>query len=307
MKTNLLLILFTILFLSCSTRTKQQTSLKVNVKKEVNSIPYYLKIYEADSLYYIKNFKGTYLLLDKLFKEFKPLKITSIHEYSLYTKSGILLNKNIDFKKRYIDLIANYGYTQEILKNDSILNIGLLKSKITFKEYDSLRNKYLSKLDFKLRNEIIEMCRLDQFYRTIYDEGDRKEKMIAQDKKNQKKLIILFDKNIYPNEKIIGSYSIDRKDIDITTILLHTNDSIRKSYFLPKILKFVKNGKCEPIVYGAMIDQLQLYNDKEQIYGTYNIRNISSKDYKKFNLLRKSIGLPSIQYELQKLKSLGIY
>jgi hypothetical protein len=73
---------------------------------------------------------------------------------------------------------------------------------------------------------------------------------------------------------------------------------------LPRIKKIVESGKCEPIIYAAMVDQFNLYNGKEQFYGTYNILRIAKKDYRIFNKRRKTIGLPSIEMEVSKLNKL---
>ncbi len=56
---------------------------------------------------------------------------------------------------------------------------------------------------------------------------------------------------------------------DIELFLLHTKDSIRLNYFIPKIKEFTVNGTAPPRVLDIMIDQYYSYNDKPQIYGTY--------------------------------------
>lgn len=67
-------------------------------KEEVNYIPYYLKVNEADSLHLIGNFKKSQHILDSLFNKFEPLNQESYGEYITYLKNRILLNdlKNVD-------------------------------------------------------------------------------------------------------------------------------------------------------------------------------------------------------------------
>ncbi len=133
---------------------------------------------------------------------------------------------------------------------------------------------------------------------------EKRKEGIKQDVKNQELLINLFDKDIYPNNRVIGNYSIDKKNTSIVVPLLHTNDSMRINYYLPKIKEFIKKGKCPPFIYAVMLDQFHLYNGNKQFYGSYNIARILVEDYPKYNRRRAKIGLPSLEFETHRLNKL---
>ena len=79
----------------------------------------------------------------------------------------------------------------------------------------------------------------------------------------------IFHTHGFPNHKIIGGYDIDNSNADITVILLHTKDTVRKEYFMPKVLEYIKKGEASPELYANLYDQFLLYNGQEQYYGSY--------------------------------------
>lgn len=267
--------------------------------KNANYIPYYLKVYEADSLFIVKKYKDSYKILDSLQKSNGLINIKNYNEYLTYLKDKIILDskiKDIEFLK-----IFSYGIPIEYVTNDSILSIHFNKKSNQYqKQYIEKREEFLSKINYKLREEIVKMKFNDQLYRK--NSGYQKNKHLQDsiDLTNQKKLILIFDKYGFPNEKKIGDYDIDDSDVSIIGILLHTKDSIRKNIFLPKILDFVKKGEADPLVYASLIDQLMLYNGQEQIYGSYE----NSTSGSKVNEKRRQIGLPVLGYEKWRARKL---
>lgn len=286
---------------SCSTPKK--TSLVKKTVSKINYIPYYLKVYEADSLYITKNYERSFTILDSLFKKFKPINLPTYYEYVNYVRSAYKTNRLDNPKLKILNLIENFGYSKKYILDDSILKKIYLNVKITDSIYTTYRDRYLSKINFKLRYKLYDLVEEDQFYRTEYNEKDLFKKRLLADLKSQEKLIELFNQNIYPNDKIIGNYSIDQaQNPRVLLLLLHTNDSVRVNYFLPKIKRFIKQGKCLPLYYGLMVDQMQLYHDKNQKYGTFNILSIDEKEIKIFNKARFEIGLPRLEYIIWKSK-----
>ena len=267
--------------------------------KNVNYIPYYLKVYEADSLFIEKEYKDSYKILDSLHEAHGLINIKNYNEYLTYIKNKIVLKStinDIEFIK-----IFSYGIPIEYVTNDSILSIHFnKKSNLYQKIYIEKREKFLSNINYKLRDKIVKMKYNDQLYRK--NSGYQKNKHLQDsiDLTNQNELILIFEKYGFPNEKIIGDYDIDNSDVSITGILLHTKDSIRKDLFLPKILEFVKEGKADPLVYASLMDQLMLYNGQAQIYGTYE----NSETEIKVNEKRRQIGLPVLGYEKWRAKKL---
>ena len=296
MKKSVLIIFIGSMLFNCSFKKDE---LKSNEK--INYIPYYLKVYEADSLFLIKKHKNSYQILDSIFEKYKPLNQTTIFEYETYVKLSFLFDKKkSSMNAKFEKLISEFGYDKSYFKEDDVLNN--LYIKLNDKLYDSLRKSYLSSINLSLRDSVFDMKTLDQKYR--YNVDDNKnvfEKRKNVDSINAEKLRSIFNRNIYPNESVIGNYSVDyRFTPTILTILLHTNDSIRKEYFLPKLNKFVREGKCSPLVYGLLLDQISNYNNENQKYGTYNTNQIELEKYNSLNRNRKNIGLPSIEYVVWK-------
>lgn len=269
------------------------------VKEEVNYIPYYLKVYEADSLYLTGNYQRSFEILDSLFQKYKPLNQPFIGEFRIYLKSAYLSSNYQIFPDAMVKGIIDFGLSDFLFENDSILGLAFQHAKIDSNAYNDYWNKYVSKLNLSLRDTIIEMKARDQYNgRKDYDKPEGKRILDSIDLINEKLLIYIFEKYGYPDESLIGNmeFSIKRDSTPFSTVfshvLLHTRDSIRKAYFLPKMWKFVKEGKAPPIFYARMVDQLEIYNKRPQIYGTY--KGVDIKDKQIVDSLRNSIGLPKL-------------
>jgi hypothetical protein len=113
---------------------------------------------------------------------------------------------------------------------------------------------YLSYLDLDLREEVYYHSQLDSYYRFNYAGADYEAKIKEADAANEAFLKQLFGRNIYPNETIIGNRLLDNRYATIVGMLMHTKDSIRRHYFLPKLKKFVQQGKCSPRDYALVYD-----------------------------------------------------
>ncbi|HLS31903.1 MAG TPA: hypothetical protein VK021_13685, partial [Flavobacteriaceae bacterium] len=98
---------------------------------------------------------------------------------------------------------------------------------------------------------------------------------------------------------VVGNYAIDFTSADPTILLLHTDDSIRIDYFIPKVKEFIKKGQCTPYVLGTMYDNLALFNKGPQTHGTYENQNGDYanmiSDVSKVNENRAEIGLPTLK------------
>ena len=291
------LVLFSYSLFSCKTNVIGDHALKA----EVNYIPYYLKVSEADSLYIEKNYEKSYAILDSLFKKYTPLELQNYSEYTNYYKLKIILNKKID-KKSFLELIRKYDLTDYTLKNDSIFKIYYTKEKSYIDgNYVKLRNEFEQTINIKLRNEIKEMSIQDQLYRKKnYKANIEKQNKI--DSLNSKRIVEIFNEYGYPSEKLIGDSRNDKVYVSIHTMLLHTKDKERMDYFLPKLLEYIKAGKAPPDVYATLFDQLNLYNGKEQYYGSYT--NKLDVAVKELNRRRKTIGLFNYGYEEWRIKKL---
>lgn len=286
-----LIALLVIVSLGCST-TKNITR-----NKDLNYKHYFLGITEADSLLFIGKPKEAYIIYDRLFKKYDSQNGFTTAEYFKYLNSKTL--SKIKITKKDLELcFSKHGIQKEVILSDSILKKYYDNYKLK-DSYQILRKSYLAKMNLKLRAQIIKMTERDQFYRV---QEYNLTKMRKVDAENEQILKEFFKKDIYPDELIAGNY-FDGDEFDgILTLLLHTGDSIRKSFFLPKIKKFIEQGKCPPHTYAFLVDQMYLYADKDQIYGSYSGESLKKEDFAKYNKNRKEldIGLPSIQYDVWK-------
>lgn len=142
----------------------------------------------------------------------------------------------------------------------------------------------------------------DQMYRGGKGEADWA-KQDSIDKLHEKRLIEIFESIGYPTDNIVGPFTM-YYPVDLVLFLLHTEDSIRMNYFVPKVKEFVINGTAPPRALGTMIDQYYLYNGEPQIYGTYQAQNGGYAemidDLKKVDSNRISIGVPPLELKEKK-------
>lgn len=266
---------------------------------------YYQKIYEAELKYQMEEFEEARDLYKSAFKICLPINTPVYNEIGKYAKVCAILGNNEEALE-YIQLdITNGSLLKWYLQDTIYREVFATKEGNRLKEiYDNTRTQYLTTINIKLRKEIQEMNRLDQYYRIpAYYES----KQDSIDRINEIRLVEIFETIGYPNSKIIGTGNIDGMHTDIVAILLHTDDSIRISYFIPKLMEFVMKGECPPQVLGNLIDQHALYNDLPQTHGTYRSQNtryanmIANREI--VNKNRASIGLPSLELE-EKIDSL---
>lgn len=295
---NLLLFIIVITVTSCSSN-KQLNSNKL----EINFREYYKLIRKSDSFFVIKNYNESYKILHFLNENKSLTSASRLNPFRSLLLSKHYLKKDIT-REDFENYISVYGFTDFNLKHDKILLPYYKQSGISQKEYEKLRDTYLNSLDLELRKEIILMTERDQYIRKHYKKEDKYQRMDIVDQQNQEVIKDLFNRNIYPNSKKIGNFFVDFISPDIELLLLHTQDSLRINYILPKIKQFIKEKRCSPYVYANLIDQYQIYHGKQQLYGTFNVKEIEKKDFKKYNANRNilNIGLPSIEYDVWKSK-----
>lgn len=289
------LILLFIVSVSCKIESKTECDYIAN---------YYQKIYQADIQFETKNYKKAFEMYQEAFNSCEPINTKAYNELANFAETCAILGKNvlaIEFIKKQIERGYEIKWFQQNENFDEIF--ASEEGKKLISEYDYLRNMALSKINLALREEIKQMKIEDQKYRNDNFQKNIK-KQVEIDAYNTNRIIEIFNEFGYPNETVIGSYSIDQTSVYISTILLHTPDSIRMKYFVPKLTEFIKSGTCSPNTLGTIIDQYYLYNDKPQIYGTYQAREGGYArmidDLKKVNSNRISIGLPPLELKEKK-------
>ena len=272
--------------------------------KDADYIPYYLKVYKADSLYKVGDFKCSYEILDSLFNEYQPVNMSLYFEYENYVKMSALFDK---VKKKDVkNLVKFYDYRIEEIKQDTLLNIAFNKTKFTEKKIRRLHSSFEMKLDTTYRNLIDQMNFIDQEIR-MNDEVDWSE-VRKIDLENDSLLKIQFEKKGFPNIKKVGSWKkigeeVKGKNVDLEVILNHLSSYDCYDYYKTKIYSFVKIGLCSPKVFARFIDKRSLKDKRESYYHfipfDLNIKKNKNEDLiKEINNRRKKDGLPSVEYDL---------
>lgn len=305
---NFLLITFlAFVSFSCKTKVVDANSLK----KEINYIPYYLKVYEADSLFITNNFEKSYQILDSLFQKYEPLEMENYYEYSNYIASSVM-SGHVDgldekIKKGYLNF-GGFGFLhpQGYEIRQKIAKI----SKLSMDEKNLYKKECSKKINLALRKEIDIMDDEDQSVRmkNLNEEG-----MTFFREKHREQLEKIMTTYGYPNYQLIGSMNYQDenwsslKPIKVVTLFLHQDPDFQDKY-LPVLLKKLKEGKCSPDDYASIYDKslwkksLKLNNEK-QLYGTFP--NLALDNPQKIDSIRKSIGLPKLGYEMRRVKKLS--
>lgn len=265
--------------------------------KNANYIPYYLKVYEVDSLYNSKNYVNCKNELKNLFNNYEPINMSSYWEYEKYLKCLIINKSNKKYTREFEYLISNLGYKYDYIKKDSVLSIGLKKIKLTSLEINNLEIEYENSIDTDLIKMLKKMEYEDQEIRNksglSYEE---KTPLIRKiDVKNDSILKDYIITNGFPNQKKIDGFSFD-------ILFNHFSYNGSFDFYKENLPSFIRAGLCNPIVYSSMIDRWYLINKGEPFYymrwidKLKEIENDTLK-IKKVNQERKKIGLPSIEQD----------
>ncbi len=287
-------ILLAIFIFSCQAEQKSDCNYIVD---------YYQTVYMADLEFETKNYEKAFKLYQDAFTSCEAKNTPTYNEIGNFIEISAILKKyNITYeyaRKQILNGVEfnwfeNNNNLSEFLSSDFGQELA--------SEYEKLREDFENKADFKLRDELIAMRQIDQLYRGGTEEADVA-KRDSIDKVHELRLIDIFETIGFPTDKLVGPHTRDYP-VDIGLFMLHTNDSIRMNYFVPKIKKFVINGKASPRILGTMIDQYYLYNDEAQIYGTYKAQGggyaTMIKDLKNVDSNRISIGLPPLKLKEKK-------
>jgi hypothetical protein len=271
--------------------------------KKANYIPYYLKVYEADSLFLTKNYSQTYEKLDSLFNKYEPINMVLYFEYENYIKSGLLSKKKKSFRKEYKNLFLKFGHKYSDVLSDSILKKGLVNTFVSERKAEKWHHVYISNLDTVFRNKINSMNFEDQKVRNA---KPLNWKMIERiDLVNDSVLRNYIQKNGYPNFKNIGTFrklhvTEKSKSIGLDVLINHFTSYENSANFYGLVLpKFVKNGTCPPKDYGDFMDRYyNKFKNTSYFYFITDDFNFKwNKDLvKEINSRRRKNGLPSIEY-----------
>lgn len=277
-------LLFLIL-LSCSSKKKTDCNYITD---------YYPNTTKAEFEFYLGNYEKAFNYYQKAFENCDAIRIGLHYDTDNFAKVCAKLDKD-DLALDYIEKTIEKGGMLNGFQSDSSF-VDILKTsrgKKIIADYDNKREEYIKSLNMDLRTEIQEMIEIDQ--RLVNKQRERDSVF----KVNDLRLVEIFNELGYPNEQVVGNYAIDFTNANPFILLLHTDDSIRINYFIPKVKEFVKNGKCEPNTLAGIYDNLALFNKEPQTHGTFKngkggYANMLS-DISKVNANRKEIGLPSLE------------
>lgn len=300
MKSNILSVVGLFLFLVFSSCKSKEVQFKDTMP---DYIPYYLKVYDADSLFLSSNYNESYNILDSLFKKHLPINAEGYYEYSNYIISSIMTGRTKDIKNKIKYAYENFYGIGMMHMEYSKIGDSLNKYQNLFdkKEIEGFKEIYKKKIDFSLRNQITMMVGKDQDIRnqsvinidSIINLRQKQEPIIKE----------IFSKVGYPARKIIGRIDLDGKQDDFNLLLLHSDNSFKKNV-LPFLLDEVKKGKYSPQDY-AMIYDKSLQDLKIQYYGEFRKNETELVDLinaKDIDSIRKTIGLPKLSYVFWKEK-----
>jgi len=271
----------------------------VEKEKKCNYIKdYHLLVIKAEIAFEQKKYRKAYEFLDIAFSKCDPRNTVTYYEIDKMAK----ITAHLGLVEESLDMIirqTTQGFTIDKYKNDTLFDKVFQSTKgiELIKEADLLHNEYLKGIDTSLVSKLIKMSACDQQYRknrNYYNENQKQQNKL--DSINELQLIEIFESYGFPGEHLKRYAYPDMIRID--AILLHTEDSIRENYFLPKLKEFVKSGKCDPRTYAVVYDQLLIYDGLPQKYGTYNKSDgslTSSVPLDEVNKNRISIGLPSLK------------
>ena len=285
----LIAFLFIITLTSCKTSKLDNSN---SIAAKVNYIPYYQKVYEADSLFLTENYERSYTILDSLFKIYEPLQLENVNEYSTYIVCSALTGHVNDIKdkikKGYLKF-GTIGFNHP--KGDSIFEITNTYNPFTKEEKKGLKEVYLSQFDTILRKTILKMSNEDHDARAFpFDEN--KMKIVAD--RHEKIILDIFKKYGYPNYQVVGKMgTFGDRPIQFMIIFMHQSYSMKKRY-LSSLHKLMIHGKLSPEEYAIIVDRTYLEKDKS-FYGM--IQQPQVKYPKNINKLRKGIGLNAFRYE----------
>ncbi|MCV9926263.1 hypothetical protein OIU83_01255 [Flavobacterium sp. LS1R49] len=281
-------------------KTKDNYTVKneTSSKNELNYIPYYLKMYKADSLFLINNFSESYKILDSLFRVYPPRATDNYVEYGIYVCSAVMSGHLEDIEKKARFGYSHFGGIATVHKDAYNMEQAVIRAAaLSENEIKFLKAIYQKSLNLELRKKMLIMFKEDQLARTNGDNAQ----MDSIDHINRSQLEEIFKDYGYPDINLIGASSAwDMADGDIREgiLFVHQPDDFKEKY-LPFLLENIKNGKCDPDTYALVYDRMMMDKYEKQYFGTYNC---SSTEFcnliepNKVDSIRISIGLPRLKY-----------
>lgn len=277
----------------CLSNCKKTTE----VKREVNYIPYYLKVYEADSLYWTGNYECSFEILDSLFKEYEPLNQIETRELQTYAMVAYLTGHYGVLKPTVKKLVTTWDYRHKYIEYDSLMSEVWNKANVYKEEITQWEQECKNNINRTLKDTLIAMHKVDQQFR-----GKKGEDSL--DIVHIKLLKYIFKKYGYPDFRMVG-YPKYEEMVDLRVVYNHISDDVNENeykFFQDELLRFTKMGTASPDYLAYLVDKRSFDREKKTVYGTFGTHESFGEKMVRFDTIqinknRKSIGLSSIEYQ----------
>lgn len=307
------IVISSLILIFCCSGSKQALITNKEAVKEVNYIPYYLKVYEADSLYIIGNYQRCFEILDSLSEKYELLNPIMTRDMELYAKTAYLTGNYKILKPTIKNLVSNWDYRSKYIEYDSLMYEVWKRAGITEKEASEWEKEFQNKINKGLRDTLILINKNDQLYRG----KDRDKKIKREDSVDLvhiKLLKYIFQKYGYPDFRLVG-YPKGGERVDLGVVFIHISNSVDENeyqFFQNQLLKYIKQGTTSPSCLADIVDKRSFDREHTTIYGTFGSNESWGDKMIKFdtaeiNRNRKNIGLPSIQYQEFKWEQSSMY
>jgi len=221
---------------------------------QVNYLNYHKEIEKCEQLIVESKFEEAVNNLDSLFNQFHFIFLRDI---KLATQLSAI-EKDLKSGFRFIKLGILNGWTLEnITKNDKLrlFHENPEWENIRY-QYDSLHEKYLSKLNTDVKNQVHEMFKNDQkkALGALFRIGQKSKNKYAekrfapQSEKHMKQLDQILNKQGYPGEQLIGNNlwgSVILSHHNSISVNYNSKDTLF-THLRPKLMDALKKGEISP-------------------------------------------------------------
>ncbi|MGH2666900.1 hypothetical protein [Flavobacterium sp.] len=290
---NLLLKSITLMCVVVSSCKTKQTTATETV--ENNYIPYYLKVYEADSLFLTDNYQKSYEILDSLFQKFEPVNMQNFNEFGIYIASSTMIGKTDNLDANIRKAILEYGGIGFSHPNSSVIYTKISElTSVSKEERSQLYKDYKKKFDSELHEKLIPMYVEDQAARQPELNMDQ---MNILQKKHKKEIKDIIKRYGYPGYHCLSSSAVTPEGIpvDFTILFVHQKSSFKRKY-VDMLHDGLLKGEIFPNEYAMIMDKIYLEEQGKSLYGY--ITHYPLLNPHKIDSIRKSIGLPKLGYEM---------
>jgi hypothetical protein len=277
---------------------------------------YYQLIYEADIALLENNDDCAFQKLQAAEKVCPLIEQDHYHEITNYTKL-LIKRDSCDKALYYLEKLASeYGENPLVLLGnlveDSLVIASCGKTTVMDSVFPILYEKYQKFYTPEkkvLVEELIAICETDQKVREGWGTNrwtdEKKQQMYDTDERNATRLLEIVNEHGFPNTKL---YGMDNEHLlrGLGVVLVHIslNHNIKDM-----ILQLIKQGECDPSLYGFIIDRELLEKggkNAKYLYGIYNNANDDQiESVEQIDERRLSIGMPTRQMEKKRRELLS--